>query len=134
MALNAGSVSIKAKVEPVVGVGKSTVVGGSVSLISFVLAAYAYAQGARDEATIGALVAGVVIGVTTLAGRFAQAVAAILAARKVPPTFEPIKDAVVGELSRFELDQEDVDRIALAVEARLRPDVGDSRKAPAPGE
>jgi thiamine transporter ThiT len=58
-----------------VPVGASTVAGGSVSLVAFALAIVAFITGARDEATIGALVTGLVSLVTTLAGRFAQATA-----------------------------------------------------------
>lgn len=59
-----------------VPIGPTTVLGGGVTLAAFVAAIVAVIQGARDEATIGALVTGVIGLVTTLAGRYAQAVAA----------------------------------------------------------
>jgi hypothetical protein len=62
-----------------VKVGPSTVAGGGVSLVAFVLALVAFVQGARDEATFSALAVGVVSLVTTLAGRYAQAVAQAVA-------------------------------------------------------
>lgn len=76
---------VDVEVKPTVGVGKSTVAGGSVTLIAYALAIVAFAQGARDEATIGALVVGTVSLLTTLAGRYGQAIAAILATRTPAP-------------------------------------------------
>jgi hypothetical protein len=59
-----------------VPVGPTTVLGGGVTLASFAAAVVAFALGARDEGTIGPLVIGGVSLVTTLVGRYAQAVAA----------------------------------------------------------
>jgi hypothetical protein len=72
---------VDVEVKPAVAVGKSTVAGGSVTLVAYALAIVAFAQGARDEATIGALVVGTLSLLTTLAGRYGQAIAAILATR-----------------------------------------------------
>lgn len=65
-------------VAPKVAVGKTTVAGSAVSLIAYVLAIVAYLGGARDEATISALVVGTVALVSTLAGRYGQAIALVL--------------------------------------------------------
>lgn len=65
-----------------VSVGPSTMIGGGVSLAAFVAAIVAFIAGARDAATIGALATGVIILVTTLGGRYAQAVVQIVQAAK----------------------------------------------------
>lgn len=66
-------------VKPTVGIGPTTVAGGTVTVAAFAAAIVAFANGATDEATIGPLIAGTIALVTTLFGRYAQAVAAIKA-------------------------------------------------------
>lgn len=71
-----------------VSVGPTTVGGAGVTVAAFVAAIVAFASGARDEATVGALVAGVAALVTTLIGRYAQAIAQVKAAAPtIPPAF-----------------------------------------------
>jgi hypothetical protein len=69
-----------------VSVGPTTVAGGSVSIAGFAVAVIAFANGARDEETFSALAVGGAALFTTLAGRFAQAIAQALRARPVDPT------------------------------------------------
>lgn len=58
-----------------VSVGPSTVAGGSVTVAAFAVAIVAFANGARDEETFSALAIGALSLVTTLGGRFGQAIA-----------------------------------------------------------
>jgi hypothetical protein len=62
-----------------VKVGPTTVAGGTITLAAYAVAVVAFIQGARDEQTISALVVGTVSLVTTLGGRYAQAVAQVKA-------------------------------------------------------
>lgn len=95
---SAGQVDVKVAVKPKVAIGTSTVAGGSVSLVAFVVAAVAFWQGARDEATISALTVGLVSLVTVLGGRYAQAVAALLVVGKKPPATPLLTGATVGSI------------------------------------
>lgn len=93
---SAGQVDVKVAVKPKVAIGTSTVAGGSVSLVAFVVAAVAFWQGARDEATISALTVGLVSLVTVLGGRYAQAVAALLVVGKKPALAAPLSYSATG--------------------------------------
>lgn len=64
-----------------VPVGPTTVAAGTFTVASFAAAVVAYATGARDEATISMLVLGGVTLVTSLAGRYGQAIAAAVRAQ-----------------------------------------------------
>lgn len=59
-----------------VPVGVSTVAGGGVSLVAFVLAVIAFATGAHDAETLALLATGLVSLVTVLLGRYAQSLVA----------------------------------------------------------
>lgn len=96
---SAGQVDVKVAVKPKVAIGTSTVAGGTVSLVAFALALVAFWQGARDEATISALVVGLVSLVTVLGGRYAQAVAALAVTARRPapvPLSQPMTAASSG--------------------------------------
>jgi hypothetical protein len=75
---NAGKVSATLAVKTRVGIGTSTIAGGTVTLTAYALAIVGFIQGARDEATISALAVGTVSLVTVLGGRYGQAVALLL--------------------------------------------------------
>lgn len=90
-----------------VKVGPTTVAGGAVTLAAYGVAVVAFIQGARDEQTISALVIGTLSLLTTLGGRYAQAVAAVKA---IPPpdlsfhtkSGEPFSEAYVDrDLGRW---------------------------------
>lgn len=115
-ALPERTVRVTAEVKPKVGIGASTVAGGSVTLVAFVLAVIAFVDGARDEATISAMVVGAVALVTTLAGRYAQAVAAINAAHSNPPQLVPVE--LSGQLSRG-VDVPEIERNIALIHGRL---------------
>lgn len=103
---SAGQVDVKVAVKPKVAVGTSTVAGGTVSLVAFALALVAFWQGARDEATISALVVGLVSLVTVLGGRYAQAVAAlaVTAKRPAPVPFAYTGTATSGNVAASHFD------------------------------
>lgn len=86
-----GTVTAKVAVKPAVSVGVTTVAGGTVTVAAYAVAVVAFIQGARDEQTISALVIGTLSLLTTLGGRYAQAVAAVLALRRAPelPASQP---------------------------------------------
>jgi hypothetical protein len=98
-----------------VSVGLSTVTGLLASLAGFAAAVAAYKQGDRSEATVGTIAGGavgVISLVTTLAGRYAQAVK--LGAHSTPAVreddLEVIAAHVQSEIDRrlgFEVEQAD---------------------------
>lgn len=98
------TVRVVAEVKPKVGIGASTVAGGSITLVAYALAIIAFIDGARDEATIGALLAGTAALITTLAGRYGQAIAAVRAAA---PAAGPVVSGVnVSALERTTADMQ----------------------------
>lgn len=140
---SAGQVDVKVAVKPKVAIGTSTVAGGSVSLVAFVVAAVAFWQGARDEATISALTVGLVSLVTVLGGRYAQAVAALLVVGKKPAPAVPQSYSSTGTTGTFtnvtidgpalarlttELDEPgDPDALPdYATDENVPPDIGDT--------
>jgi hypothetical protein len=75
-----------------VSIGPTTVGGTTISLAAFAVAIVAFAQGARDEETFSALGVGALALLTTLGGRYGQAIAQALSygtglgpARKAEP-------------------------------------------------
>lgn len=74
-----------------VAVGKTTVYGGSITLVAYAAAVFAFLNGARDEATISALVVGTLSLLMTLGGRYAQAFAHILTGWKNAPPAQPMR-------------------------------------------
>lgn len=66
-----------------VNVGPTTVAGGAVTLAAYAVAVVAFINGARDEETMSALVVGTLSLLTTLGGRYAQAVAQVKAPQPV---------------------------------------------------
>lgn len=75
---SAGKVTAQVAVQTKVGVGASSIAGGSVTLVAYALAIVGYIQGARDEATISAIAVGTISLITVLGGRYGQAIAAIV--------------------------------------------------------
>lgn len=61
-----------------VSIGPTTVGGTTISLAAFAVAIVAFAQGARDEETFSALGVGALALLTTLGGRYGQAIAQAL--------------------------------------------------------
>jgi hypothetical protein len=87
---------VDVEVNPRVAVGLSTLAGGGVTVVAYLLAIIAFADGARDEATISAVVVGTIALVTTIAARIAQAVAAIKATAPVAPAVAVAPAAAAG--------------------------------------
>lgn len=69
--------TVNVAVKPQVGIGLSTIAGGSVTAAAYIAAIAAFIGGARDEVTLSTLAVGTVALVSTIAVRGAQAVAAI---------------------------------------------------------
>lgn len=84
---------------PKIPIGPATIAGYSVSLAGFIAAVLAYANGSRDEQTLGVITAGAIGAIAfviTQAGRYAQAKAEILVKRALH--LEPIQlEAIRGE-------------------------------------
>jgi hypothetical protein len=85
------------KVGAKVDVGPSSIAGGSVTVVAYVLALIAFAQGARDEATMSALTVGTIALVTTIAARVAQAVSGGKAAAAAVVATAPAPAPVTAE-------------------------------------
>lgn len=79
-----------------VPIGPATVAGGTITLASYATAVVAFAKGARDEATVSMLTIGTVTLVTTLAGRYGQAIAHVLQAGAPLTPLEPVKSMEKG--------------------------------------
>ena len=99
--------TVDVAVKPRVAFGTSSTAGAGVTVAAYVAAVIALVDGARDEATLTLVVVGTVALVTTLAGRFAQAVAAI---KRAPAVREldvaPVVDnAEVGLDASRELEE-----------------------------
>jgi hypothetical protein len=117
MATTATPARVEVEVAPHVGVGLSTAAGGAVTVAAYLAAIVAFAQGARDEATLSALAVGTVALVTTIAGRVAQAVAAI---KTATPAAAPLEArAALGVEARAYSAAEDAARNRAALASRL---------------
>lgn len=107
-----------------VAVGKTTVAGGAVTVAAYAVAIVAFVQGARDEATMSALIVGTLSLLTTLGGRYAQAVVQILAGWKnAPPAASPPRVPSEKEISSW----------SAAASSSPRPMVDVSREIPGGG-
>lgn len=85
--------TVKVKVKPDISVGVGTIAGFAFSLLG-VLGTLGAAIAANDTATIVSGIGAALVAVTTLGGRFAQAV---VAARAVAKAFLPIVAAVAED-------------------------------------
>jgi len=76
-----------------VPVGLSTATGGTVTLAAYIGAIVAFLNGARDAETVTLLALGTVALVSTMAGRFAQAVAQVHAHAVITASTPVVPDA-----------------------------------------
>lgn len=76
--------TVAVKVEPEVGVGKTTIGGSAITVVAYIAAVLALREGDRSPETIALAIIGTLSLLAVIGGRFAQAVAAIKAMTPAP--------------------------------------------------